>query len=215
MSIWWGRRAHELLGFGTDEQPDGAIVDLDPDAALPAHPLMSAYTDAGNGRVRSVHVSGAVAPTAPPLWYVEHPQTAERPPAMVLIAFSTSDLPDGSVIDDATFTEMDVRNADQAGAIRWWPATGLVHQIYVTPAMRRRGIGTKLLAAAGAYRAARGWAPIWANGERTDLGEVHTRALPAPFQGRLTPRTRVMPPMTPPPDAAGLDRRLLEPDPDV
>jgi GNAT superfamily N-acetyltransferase len=174
--------------------------------------MMSAICAAGSGKVLSLHVGASVAPTAPPLWYVEKPETAERPPAMILVAFSTDDLPEGTVVDDARFAAMPITSNQQVGAVRWWPSSGLVHQVYVVPAHRRKGIGTKLLAAAGAYRAARGWSPIWGGGDRTDLGEVHTAALPTPFRERLTPRTRVMAPMTPPEEAAGLDRRLLEPD---
>jgi GNAT superfamily N-acetyltransferase len=173
---------------------------------------MSVRCAGPNGKILELHVGPTVAPAAPPLWYVEKPETADRPPAMVLVAFATTDLPEGAVVDHATFTAMPVASNQQVGAIRWWPSSGLVHQIYVVPARRRQGIGTKLIAAAGAYRAARGWTPMWGNGERTDLGEVHTAALPSPFQDRLTPRTQVMPPMTPPEEAVGLERRLLEPD---
>lgn len=215
MSIWWGRRPRgpivDVLGFGDDAQPDGAVIDLDADPSAPV--LMRAEVEAGTQRVLALHVGDWLPREAPALWYVEYPETAARPPAMALVAFATPHRAPGTVVDAPTFTEMPVRSDEQAGAVRWYPATGLLHQIYVSPALRRRGVGSKLLAAAGAYRAAKGWAPIWGNGERTDLGEVFIRDLPSPFQARITARSRVVPPMTPADAAAGLDRRLLEPDP--
>jgi GNAT superfamily N-acetyltransferase len=216
MSIWWGRRVvpgestrQEVLAFEGDEQPDGVVVELSGEP--PSPPLMRALLDAGTGKVRELHM-GQTAAHAPALWYVEKPDTSDKPPAMVLVAFATPHLPEGSVVDEPTFATMGVTGKEQAGAIRWWPSSGLVHQVYVSPALRRRGIGTKLIAAAGAYRAARDWKPIWSNGDRTDLGEALTRGLASPYKSRLTPRTRVMPPMTPVEARAGLDQRLLEPD---
>lgn len=221
--LWFARRAVpgeapgavEIRGYSGDEHPDGDVVDVpetdDPGAERSDWVLAAQATAAG--RVSRLLVSGGLAPRAPALWYVEHPEPSARPPAMTLIGFATAHFADGTVVDQATFTDLPVRSADQAGAFRWWTATGQIHQIYVAPARRRQGIGTKLAFAAGAYRAARGWAPLWVGGERTDLGEAISRTTPGMVTGRITPRTRVLPEMTPPEARRGLPPRLFRPDP--
>jgi GNAT superfamily N-acetyltransferase len=153
-----------------------------------------AQVDPG-GRITNVAVAAELAGTAPALWYVEAPETAANPPAMVLVAYATEDLPDGAVVDNPTFTAMPVRSADQVAAIRWWPANGQIHQIYVDPAHRRRGIGRKLFAVAGGYVAARGWSRIWVSGERTELGESALGHAPSYFADRITRRHTHSPPM--------------------
>jgi GNAT superfamily N-acetyltransferase len=70
-----------------------------------------------------------------------------------------------------------------------------VHQIFVNPEHRRRGIGRKLLAAAGGYRVGRGWAPLWISGERTDMGEAALGHTTDFFARRITPRHTESPPM--------------------
>lgn len=197
--IWWGRRAaasppgaYEVLVVPGDEHPDGALVDLD--GAPPRPPIVTAIVNPG-GRVGALSVSVELAGAAPPLWYVEVPETSATPPAMVLVAYSTADLADGSVIDNATFAPMPVRSDAQVAAIRWWPDNGQIHQIYVAPDRRRQGIGRKLFAAAGGYVAARGWPRLWVSGERTDLGEAALGHAPAYFSQRITQRHTQSPPM--------------------
>lgn len=207
MGIWFARRVLpqamglvEVAGYAGDEHPDGVTVDDVAERPDRGEPVVVCRSR-GRDRVSDVHVARWVAPNAPPLWYVESPEPAARPPAMTLIAFAAADVAPGSVIDQATFTGLPVRSDAQTAALRWWTGTGQIHQIYVAPAYRRRGIAAKLVLAAGGYRVARGWAPLWAGGERTDLGEAIAAAAPAMLRGRITPRTRSLPPMTPPPGA--------------
>lgn len=197
--IWWGRRAaasppgaSEVLVIPGDEHPDGTLVDLDGEPPRP--PVITAQLDP-SGRVTRIAVVAELAGTAPPLWYVEAPETTATPPAMVLIAYSTPDLADGTVIDNPTFTAMPVRSDAQVAAIRWWPANGQIHQLYVGPDHRRRGIGRKLFAVAGGYVAARGWPRLWVSGERTDLGEAALGHAPDYFTHRVTQRHTHSPPM--------------------
>lgn len=198
--IWWGRRpaasppgAHEVLVVPGDEHADGTLVDLEGEPPRP--PIITAQIDSG-GRVTSIVVSSAFAGSAPPLWYVEVPETAAKPPAMVLVAYATGDLADGTVVDNATFTTMPIRSDAQVAAIRWWPSNGQIHQLYVGPDHRRKGIGRKLGAAAGGYVAARGWPRMWVSGERTDLGEAMlAHAAPDYFAHRITQRHTHSPPM--------------------
>lgn len=197
--IWWGRRpaasppgAHDVLVIPGDEHPDGALVDLDGEP--PRTPIVTTHVDP-TGRIRSIDVTAELTGAAPPLWYVEIPETSDQPPAMVLVAYSTADLADGTVIDNATFAAMPVRSDAQVAAIRWWPANGQIHQIYVGPEHRRKGIGRKLGAAAGGYVAARGWSRLWVSGERTDLGETMLEHAPEYFAHRVTQRHTHSPPM--------------------
>jgi GNAT superfamily N-acetyltransferase len=207
--IWFARRPiggasstlFEYAGVAGDEHPDGAVVDIDEDID-DAEPMVVARAEAAGpetaGRVLDVRVAPWVVPRAPRAWYVELPDPDARPPTMTLVAFATDHFAVGTVIDQATFTDLPVRSSEQIGAFRWWTSTGQGHEIYVNPSFRRRQVGTSLTFAVEGYRAASGWSPLWGGGERTDLGEAWTRALPAVFRGRVARRTKVMPPMTPP-----------------
>ena len=196
--IWWGRRsasppgALDVFVVPGDDHPDGTLVDLDGDPPRP--PIVTAHVDPA-GRITGIAVAPDLAGAAPPLWYVEAPETSANPPAMVLVAYSSDDLVDGTVVDNATFASMPIRSDAQVAAIRWWPPNGQIHQIYVGPEHRRRGIGRKLFAAAGGYVAARGWPRLWVSGERTDLGEAALEHAPDYFAHRVTPRHTQSPPM--------------------
>lgn len=185
-----GSDAWEVCLHAGDEYEDGAVV-----AAPPVRALVTAklVRDA----VVALHVAREIAPRAPAMWFVAHPETAADPPAMTLVAFGTADQPAGAVVPAATFTELPVRSTDQLAAVRWFTGTGQVHQIYVAPEQRRRSIGTALLLAAGTFAVACGWPRLWGNGERTDLGEAIVTRGHDLIRRRVTARTRVLPPMTP------------------
>jgi len=171
-------------------------------------PLIVATTVAG--RVASIVVNYSDATSR--LWWVEFPETSTDPPAFALVGFETPAVPAGSVIDLAAFSSIAATNDDQVAAFRWWPANGEAHQIYVSPTRRREGLGSGILVAAWAYCRLRGWPPLWGTGQRTDLGESLVMSTPR-MRMRTQKRTHVLPPMTPPDAAEGLDRRLVEPDP--
>jgi GNAT superfamily N-acetyltransferase len=92
---------------------------------------------------------------------------------------------------------LSVRNEEQAAAIRWWTESGVVHQVYVSPEHRRRHIASKLIYAAGAYRLAKNWPELRADGARTDLGEAMLGDAPPAWRRRVPPREVACPPMTP------------------
>jgi GNAT superfamily N-acetyltransferase len=185
----------ELLMLAGDGQADGAVVQAQPGDADRA--LVRTVVERATGRVLAVRVSRHMVPTAPDMWLVAMPEPAAEPPAMTLVAFGTRHAADGTVVDAETFTAMPVRSAEQLAAVRWFVRTGQVHQIYVAPDLRRRGIGTRLLLAAGAFAVASGWPRLWSNGERTDLGEALASAGHDVLRRRAKARTRVLPPMTP------------------
>lgn len=213
--IWYARSAADspatITAFVTADFPDGTVVDAqqlsgrDLDA-LPS--LWEARYEAGSGLLLRVTVVGS----AQRLWYVAIPEPDADPPAVTLVAFDTSHFPTGRVIDHAVFVPLPVRSDEQVGAIRWWPGTGQIHQVYVHPRRRRQGIATALVYAASAHLIAAG-SPhrIWASGDRTDLGEALAAGLPHPQ--RVRSRRRSIAPMTPAGDTAGIPERNLFPSP--
>jgi GNAT superfamily N-acetyltransferase len=167
--------------------PPGTVVDL-PGSRLPTGWQVAVTTEAD--RVRSVAVA---LPGAPLLWYVELPE----PDATTLVAFSDPRYADGAVLPSAEARAAGVAGDDQVAALRWWPGTGLVHQVYVQPAHRRRGVAGKLAQAGGGIQAARGLPDLHGDGRRTDLGEWWREGLPGYVATRLADRTHRLPAMTP------------------
>ena len=147
---------------------------------------------------------------------MEVPEPDASPPAVNLVAYASDHFPAGTVVDNHQFEPLAVASDDQVGAIRWWPGTGQIHQIYVQPHHRRQGIATALVYAASAHLKGSGSRPvIWASGDRTDLGEALARALARALAHpqRTRPRRSVAPPMTPDDQTVGVPARNLFPAP--
>jgi GNAT superfamily N-acetyltransferase len=147
-------------------------------------------------QVAGLRVTERVAPDAPPLWFLEVRESAAQPPAVNLLAFSAPVVPPGALLDLAAFSNVEVDGSAQLGAVRWYPATGEVDQIYVDPAMRRRSIASALISAAATLAIAREWPRLWSDGQRTELGEQFRNGSAWAF--RAAELTHVAPPMTPP-----------------
>lgn len=177
----------ELCLHDGDEHEDGAVVD---DRSSHDRTLVTARVSSDG--VRSLEVFGDLR-----LWFVAFAEPTAQPPAMTLVAFDTPDKAAGSVVSAADLVALPVSSDQQVGAVRWFTGTGQVHQVYVAPSRRRQGIGTALLLAAGTFAVASGWPRLWANGERTDLGESLATRGPEVLRRRATARTRTLPPMTP------------------
>jgi GNAT superfamily N-acetyltransferase len=168
---------------------------------------------AGAGLVpHRVLLSDAVTPGAPLLWYVLLP-VAGSPSEVDLVAFSTADRADGDVLSTAVFEALGIDWGNQVGAMRWDTASGMVRQVYVAPAVRRRGVASKLGWAVACIVHAQGWAPLQTDGVRTDLGEAWVTAKRDGWRVHVPERTTPAPPMTPPAEAAGVPTRNLVPDP--
>ncbi|CAN5375574.1 hypothetical protein BH10ACT8_BH10ACT8_18560 [soil metagenome] len=187
-----------MLAVSGSEHPDGAIVDVGPAevesllsgsgcylrAALDAEGIISAVTSVPAGA------------TQPEVWFVEVRESRATPPAVNLVAFTGRGLPDGALLDQTAASNVGVSSTDQLGAVRWWPATGEVDQIYVSPDWRRHRIGTRLVLTAGCLAIARGWSRLWSDGQRTELGERFRDT--ADWRHRTADLTHLAPPMTPP-----------------
>ena len=210
-TIWYARDniSGTLLAFATGDFPDGTLVsaaELAGGKLAELPPLWQARYEPKSGRLLNV----IAASHAGRLWYVESPEPQATPPAVTLVAFDTTHFPAGRVIDHAAFVPLPIRSDEQVAAIRWWPGTGQIHQVYVHPLRRRQGIGTAILYAAGAHLIA-GGSPhrLWASGDRTDLGELLAAGLPYPQ--RVRARRRSLPPMTPAEETVGVPERNLFP----
>jgi len=174
--------------------PDGALVELQ------AGPEQRAAT--ANWRSAALVEDGVVTALEfgadlglPDLWFVEFRESAARPPAVNLMAFAGQGRQAGELLDRADLSNIAVRRDDQLGAVLWYPATGELDQIYVAPEARRRRIGSALVYAAAVLSIARGWPRMWADGQRTVLGEAFRNA--SEFGDRAADLTHVAPPMTP------------------
>jgi GNAT superfamily N-acetyltransferase len=186
------------VGVLSRDFPAGSVVDL-PGGRRPAGWQVAVSRDVDGGRVRSVEVA---LPGAPLLWYVELPEPQAGPPASTLVAFSDRRHAEGALLTEAEARAAGVQGTEQVAALRWWPGTGLVHQIYVAPTHRRRGVAGKLVQVGYGIQFARGLPKLHGDGRRTDLGESFREGLPGYAAWRLAPRTEHLPAMTPGGDVA-------------
>lgn len=186
-----------VVTVGSHAYPDGTHVVLDePMAArqIGDNAAIGAVLDR-DGKVIALESHGELVPKAPPMWFAETTESSAQPPAVNLIAFTGAGQAEGALFDEFDFAQLGASSADQLGAIRWLPSTGRVDQIYVQPQWRRCGISSALVGVAGILSAARGWARLWGDGQRTALGESMRQGT---SWGRgMAELTHLAPPMTP------------------
>lgn len=204
---WWyarvapsGGQPGWVIAVASDAYPDGALVHV---AAQDAPGVTAGWCAAAamsGARVIGLRVAESLVPEAPPLWFAEVRESQRTPPATNLLAFSGHGQPAGILHDEGDLTNVSVGTADQVGAVRWYPATGEVDQLFVAAEHRRRGIGTALVHAAGVLGAARGWPILWGDGQRTALGERFRDA--SYWRHRAAELTHLAPPMTPDAESA-------------
>ena len=204
---WWRARVPSHAGaparfvfVHSDEHPDGAEIAVDPGWREPDGTLGTVVLG-DLGAAVAVEVRHA-KPETPAMWFLELRELTGRPPAVSLVAFTGRGIEAGRVLDRTAGGNVGVTSEDQVAAIRWYPATGEVDQIYVAPEQRRRGIATHLLIATGMWSVANGWGRLWSDGQRTVLGEqlLHSRD---DWRHRAADLTHIAPPMTPG-EAAGV-----------
>jgi GNAT superfamily N-acetyltransferase len=201
---WWqcralsadGRPAWFAVVWSTD-QADGVRLELptvDASAVVGEDAVCVAHYD-DHGAVTSLAVTRRGAPKAPPLWFAELTEPDAAPPAVSLVAFSGHGIDAGTLLDRGHLHDVEVTSPDQVGAIRWYPATGEVDQVYVSPQLRRRNIGGALVAASSALSLARDRPRLWGDGQRTAMGDRWRNA--SPWAHRTAELTHLAPPMTP------------------
>ncbi|NRQ48744.1 GNAT family N-acetyltransferase [Aeromicrobium stalagmiti] len=193
----------------SDLHPDGADVELAEADALDeiANDAVGFARLAPDGSVARVELTSRAVPLLPPLWFVEVPEPDASPPATSLVAFTGHGIESGSLLDPDAARAAPVRNADQLAALRWYPATGEVDQVYVHPGQRRHGIGTAIVLAAAIVTFPRGWARLWGDGQRTSDGEAMRST--SIWSHRAAPLTHLAPPMTPPAPSPPQDQEKM------
>jgi ribosomal protein S18 acetylase RimI-like enzyme len=187
----------QLLRVQSTRHPDEARVAMTQTQALRdgGDDVTCIVTYDDDGRVVKIEPTRNVVPNAPPLWFVELRESNAQPPAVTIVAFTGHGGPPGRLYDQPDADDLPIVSTDQVGAVRWYPATGEIDQIYVAPELRRRQIGTALLVSAGTLSVARGWPRLWSDGQRTVLGE-HFRNSQA-WRSRAADLTHIAPPMSP------------------
>ncbi|HEV7206898.1 MAG TPA: hypothetical protein VGN18_20015 [Jatrophihabitans sp.] len=177
--------------------PDGTRIELTASEAAAAvgDDAICVVDLDGADRVRRIDLSPQVTPRAPDVWFVEFRESAARPPAVNLIAFTGHGPARGAVLDPVDVAELEVVRSDQLGAVRWYPKTGEIDQVYVQPQWRRRHVAAALLVAGGSVSVARRWPRFWGDGQRTRLGEELRNG--RNWAHRAAELTHVAPPMTP------------------
>lgn len=201
---WWQCRAVDSDRVGvwfavvwSSRHPDGTRIELLEAAAaevVGSDAVCTARYGEG-GSVVALEVGTRGAPKAPLLWFAEIRESTASPPAVNLVAFSGHGVAHGSLLDSVALREVEVASADQLGAVRWYPATGEVDQIYVNPQWRRRTVAGALIAGGTTLSLARGWKRFWGDGQRTDMGDQLRAA--SPWRHRAAELTVRSPPMTP------------------
>jgi GNAT superfamily N-acetyltransferase len=202
-SGWWrariaahGERPAVHLVIESNAHPDGTLVELGADVDFADWPegWLAAAEYRADGEVARLEVAEH-GTARPPLWFAEIRESAARPPAVNLLAYSGHGVAAGALLDRSALSNVAVTRDDQLAAVRWYPGTGEVDQVYVAPAWRRHGVGSALIAAAACLTGARGWSRMWGDGQRTAIGEQFRNA--STWRHRTAELTHVAPPMTP------------------
>lgn len=177
----------------SDDHADGVAVE-DPVDTSGRFEIWRADLD-DEGRPRLL-VNPDAVPGAPPMWFVGLPDGGPRR-SMSLVGFAQDvGVPFGSVVSDAVFFHLPVRNEDQAAAIRWFVDEAVVDQVFVGRDWRRRHVASAIIYAASAYHQLHGWAGrLHTDGRRTSMGEQLVAGLRHP--DRIAPLEDLRPPMDP------------------
>jgi GNAT superfamily N-acetyltransferase len=222
-TVWWALLEHRdgtpversLVAVNSDRFPDATPVDLtavDPRGRRPAGWLVDVRFRAAGGTVRWVDVAPEVAPTAPPLWFVELPHADSALPMTTLAAFAADapgGYPPGAFVPPSLAAARGADLvADRVGELRWCVRSGVVETVAVVPGHRRRGVGRVLVLAAEGLRAHRGWAPLRSDGRLTDAGAAWLAGSPAAWAPRLARRTAALPDADAPVGPRGIARLM-------
>ncbi|AYF98702.1 N-acetyltransferase [Protaetiibacter intestinalis] len=181
MHIWYRETGQTASGlrlaeaWEDAEHPDGVYLDEVPgDAALV---WKSTETDAA---LLHVTIPEERAPGVPHLWFTAADEPHAAPRACTLSAYTDGPFVSGSIVSPLAFATLGIRGDDELGTVRWL-RDGLVVDLYVAPDLRRQGVATCLLLAAGAWQQANRWPGfIHADRPRTRLGRAFLTRLRHP-----------------------------------
>lgn len=146
-----------------------------------------------NGRV-VVHLRRGEYERVPDLWYTMVVRPNGNPPNVCLIAFACGSFPKGTVVD---VNDRDALSAvdpkSQVAAIQWGYGDPKIHQVFVHPDHRRRGISVAMIGAADIVNMCfgkNGGRAIYGGDVTTDGGEHLRRAWS--LSPRVMPRQGVV-----------------------
>ncbi|RBY80483.1 hypothetical protein [Blastococcus sp. TF02A-26] len=202
--VWWARiadggpgsREHALVAVGSGRFADGTPVDLTAMEAGGRRPqgwLAAVRYRVADGTVLGIDAADALAGRCPPVWFAELHHATSPIPASSLLAFSGGPFRAGTVVTPREVAAAGMRMADRVGEVRWYTRSGIVDDVAVAPALRRRGMATLLVTAAESLRVLRGWAPLRSDGRLTDAGAAWLAAAPPAWRPRLAERVEVLP----------------------
>lgn len=176
--------------FGLEDVADGTIQD----GGVEPHQEPAWTTLPSERGLVRIEIGGYLLPAPPALWFVWVDEPKASPAATNLVAFGGDQFPAGTVVSRYTFAAAGVPNGEQAGAVRWYPRDGQVHQVFVAPEWRRRNVASTLLYTADAFHQANGWdGKIHGDGRRTALGQMLLAGMLHPNRAKRL--TEEMPPM--------------------
>ncbi len=190
-----------VAAFGDETVADGTIVDggIEPDQEA------AWRVEEASPGLAHITIGRYLLAEQPALWFVWVDEPKADPAGTNLVAFGGDRFAPGTVISRYAFATAGVPNGEQAGAVRWYPRDGLVHQIFVAPQWRRRFVASTLLYTADAFHQAQGWpGKLHADGRRTALGQLFAAGLRHPNRARAL--TEEMPAMDPTIDEEALRR---------
>ncbi|WP_156036276.1 GNAT family N-acetyltransferase [Blastococcus sp. URHD0036] len=207
--VWWARiadsgpesREHALVAVGSGRFAAGTPVDmtaLQAGGRRPAGWLVEVGYRTVDGAVVRLVPSEDLSDRCPTLWFAELHHATSPIAASSLLAFTGGPFRAGAVVTPREVAAAGLRMADRIGEVRWYNRSGIVDDVRVAPALRRRGMGTLLVTAAEALAVLRGWAPLRSDGRLTDAGAAWLEAAPPAWRPRLADRSEVLPD----PDAA-------------
>lgn len=195
--FWRGQRLtadwFHVESYATDEYPHPTLI-VRKDKPTFAEPFSTSRVDE-LGRL-IIGLDHGHLPDAPPLWHVLIREYRRQPvPTQCLISFATDDLPDGTVVEAADYTQMKLPPmSEQVAAIRWGFGDPKIEQLYVAEAWRRRRISVKLINCADLVNVAGGWGGfIYGGDQTTDMGAQLGTAWA--HSTRLQERVVKLPPM--------------------
>ena len=182
---------NQVYSFDTPQYPKPSLIKQ---ADIPTDSEPFSWTELdGQGRLRA-HVTHEHLPEAPSMWFVYGVRKSQPTATQTLIAFSTPEFPDGTILglDDAK--EMNLDPMKRIAAINWGLNEPKLYQLYVDANHRRKRIGTKLINICDIVHVATGLGGFIYGGDQvTEMGEQYGQAWVGSTR-RQEPRT-IMPSM--------------------
>jgi hypothetical protein len=111
------------------------------------------------------------------MWFVYGTRNSKPTPTQTLIAFSTPEFPDGTILNLQDAKEMNLDPMQRIAAINWGLNDPKLYQLYVDSNHRRKRIGTKIINICDIVHVSTGLGGFIYGGDQvTQLGEQYGQA---------------------------------------